>query len=385
MNPERCDMTFEPCGLKRERGEVTREPCGVSRRRLLASAVGGVAGGLGAAMWPRGAWGAAVSEASGVERRGAEVAVSRAALVAGDSRADNVLAALRHIEPEIRKGLAGKKRVLLKPNMVVTNTQLAATHAECLEGILELLSAHHKGEFIIADSPASGPAAVGFENYGYHALAKKYKVRFLEIDEEDAVIRHAVDHRFRPQAVRMAGMLLDRDTYVVSAAMPKTHDRAVVTLSLKNVVVGAAIKDAGFRWGQRGSGANDKITIHGGNENAGINYNLFQLARQFRPDLSVIDGYEGMEGNGPVGGTAVDHRVAVASTDWLAADRIATELMGFDFAKVGYLTFCARAGMGQGDLAKIEVLGERVAAHIRRYKPHDNIEMQYNWMTRGEG
>ena len=69
--------------------------------------------------------------------------------------------------------------------------------------------------------------------------------------------------------------------------------------------------------------------------------------------LAVIDGFEGMEGNGPVGGTPIDHRVCVASPDWLAADRVAVELMGIDYAKVGYLNFCANAGLGQGlDLAR---------------------------------
>ena len=58
------------------------------------------------------------------------------------------------------------------------------------------------------------------------------------------------------------------------------------------------------------------------------------------------------------------------------------ELLGFDFAKVGYPAFCAKAGLGQSDLASIEVLGEKVADHKRSYRPHDNIEQQYRWMTR---
>lgn len=54
--------------------------------------------------------------------------------------------------------------------------------------------------------------------------------------------------------------------------------------------------------------------------------------------------------------------------------------MGFDFAKVGYLWFSAQAGLGQGDLSKIEVLGEKVADHIRKYRPHDKVERQYRWI-----
>jgi uncharacterized protein (DUF362 family) len=177
-------------------------------------------------------------------------------------------------------------------------------------------------------------------------------------------------------------MLLDRDSYIISAAMLKTHDRIVATLSLKNIVVGAPVKDEGFRWGRackRGA-TNQKPIVHGRGF-YGINYNLFSLAKQLRPDLAVIDGFQGMEGNGPCQGTPVDHRVCVVSPDWLAADRVGIELMGIDFAQVGYLSYCAAAGLGQGDLGKIEILGEPVARHVRKYKLHQRVDQQLRWMT----
>ncbi len=93
------------------------------------------------------------------------------------------------------------------------------------------------------------------------------------------------------------------------------------------------------------------------------------ISNSTRPDLSkYITEYTTLRLATPaaVGGEPVDHKVAVVSTDWLAADRVATELMGFDFDKVGYLTFSARAGLGEGELARIEVLGERVPDHIRK-------------------
>ena len=307
---------------------------------------------------------------------------SRVALTAGGTRGDNIHRALRLTETQIRETLARKKRVLLKPNIVVTNKQLAATHADCLEAVLDFLSTFYKDEFIIADSSASGSSFDGFSNYGYNGLAGKYKIRFLDFDDQPSTVLHVSDQRFQPQALRMSDLLLDPETYVVSAAIPKTHDRAVVTLSLKNVVVGAAIKDKTFRWGPGGKGSNDKTIIHGGPANEAINLNLFQLAKRLHPDLSVIDGFEGMEHNGPVGGKSVDHKVAVVSTDWLAADRVATELMGFDFSKVGYLSFSAKAGLGQGDMEHIEVLGEKIPDHIRHYRPHDSVEQQYKWITR---
>jgi uncharacterized protein (DUF362 family) len=222
----------------------------------------------------------------------------------------------------------------------------------------------------------------GFENYHYPALAGKYGVKLIDLDTQAVERVHVFDEKdFRPHPVRMSKLLLDPNTFLISAAKLKTHDLVVATLSLKNIIVGAPVKDAGFRFGHgaRPGAKSDKPVIHG-NGVRGINYNLFDLARRLHPHLAVIDGYDGMEGNGPVGGTLVEHRLCVVSPDWLAADRVAVELMGIDFAKVGYLNYCAQAGLGEGDLQKIGVLGEPIARHVRRYKLADNIEQQLVWM-----
>lgn len=349
----------------------------LTRRTLLRDTVRGAAAGWAAMHWPL----RALGQAAAVGAPAGE-AMSRAALTTGDSRAENVFQALKLIERDVREGIARKKQVMIKPNLVVPNKQLAATHVECLEGILEFLKPIYKGEVLIGDSPAGVQATEAFDNYKYHELAKRYNVRFVSLDEQPTEIRHVSDHRHQPQPVRIASVLLDPDLFLISAAIPKTHDRAICTLSLKNVVVGAAIKDKEYRWDGKSKGSSDKMLIHGGPHNEAIHYNLFSLGKILRPDLAVLDGYAGMEHNGPVGGTAVEHRVAIASTDFVAADRIGVELMGFDFAKVGYLVFCDRAGLGRGDLNRIEVLGEKVTDHLRQYRPHDTIEQQYLWMTR---
>jgi uncharacterized protein (DUF362 family) len=207
-------------------------------------------------------------------------------------------------------------------------------------------------------------------------------VKLVDLDQEPIEAVHVFDERdFRPHPVRMSSPLLDPNSYVISVARMKTHDRVVATLSLKNIILGAPIKDLGFQWGRNSKAGtkNDKPIVHGSGFR-GLNYNLFALAQRMAPDLAVIDGFEGMEGNGPVGGTPVDHRVCVASTDWLAADRVAVELMGIDYAKVGYLNYCGKAGLGEDDLSRIEVVGEPIARHVKPYRLSDNIDKQLVWM-----
>jgi uncharacterized protein (DUF362 family) len=308
---------------------------------------------------------------------------SDVALTTGDNRADMAYRSLQPFSKELA-GLIGTRRVILKPNNVSIDKPLTSTHVDTLEGILEFLKSIGKaGNAIIAESAANGPTLDGFKNYGYFRLNKKYGVKLIDLDQEPFDIVYVFDEKdFRPHPVRVSHMMLDPDSFIVSVARMKTHDRVLATLSLKNIVVGSPLKDPGFTFdsSSRKGAKSDKSLMHG-NGFRGINYNLYAMAHQLHPHLAVIDGFEGMEGNGPNDGTPVDHRVCVASLDWLAADRVAIELMGIDFGNVGYLNFCSQAGAGVADLSKIQIIGESISAHKKLYKLSDNFKDQLIWMN----
>jgi uncharacterized protein (DUF362 family) len=301
----------------------------------------------------------------------------------GSNRADMVFRALKPYSEKIARAI-GNRRVVLKPNNVSINIPLCATHVDTLEGVLEFLKSIKKDKnVIIAESAAGGPTFDGFSNYGYNRLTSAYPVRLVDLDDEKIDMVYVFDEKdFRPHAVRMSHVLMDHNNYIVSVAKMKTHDRVLATLSLKNIVFGAPVKDKGFSWSpsRKPGTVNDKPIAHGGGIR-GINYNLYALSEKLHPDLAIIDGFEGMEGNGPNDGSPVDHRVCVAGTDWLATDRVAVELMGIDFAKIGYLNYCATAGRGVADLSRIEIVGEQIKDHIRTYKLSDSLEQQLLWMN----
>jgi uncharacterized protein (DUF362 family) len=206
-------------------------------------------------------------------------------------------------------------------------------------------------------------------------------VKLVDLDQEPFDIIHVFDEKdFRPHAVRISHLMLDPGSFIVSVARMKTHDRVFATLSLKNIVFGAPIKDQGFTFSasSKQGTTSDKPIMHGSGFR-GINYNLYAMSRQLHPHLSVIDGFEGMEGNGPNDGTPVDHRVCVAGLDWLAADRVGLELMGIEFANVGYMNFCSQTGLGIADLNKIQIIGESINYHKKSYKLSDNFKDQLIW------
>ncbi len=347
-----------------------------SRRQFLKTSMIAGAAALGPARWARGAVAATPSAATPLA---AAAPPARVALTTGDSRADIAFRALRPLADDIARAI-GNRRVIVKPNNVSVTRQLAATHAETLEGILEFLKSIGKLEnAIIAESAAEGPTMTGFEAFRYGPVAAKYGVKLVDLDAEEVQIVHVLDERdMRPKPVRMSKMLMDPGSFILSAARMKTHTLVVATLSLKNIILGAPLKDLAAGEGRRVR--SDKPIMHGGGV-YGINYNLFAMAQRLHPHLALIDGFDGMEGNGPTQGTPVEHRVCVAGLDWLAADRVALELMGIDMAKVGYMTYAAEAGLGQADLKKIEVIGESIEKHRRVYRLSDRIERQLQWMN----
>jgi uncharacterized protein (DUF362 family) len=349
--------------------------CQKSRRSFLKTSLFGGAAAIAASRLP-------LAEAAGLAPMDVGDPTSRVSLVAGDDRANIAFKSLQPFRKEIAAAI-GNKRVVLKPNNVMINQPLCATHADNLEGILEFLKSIGKTNVVIAESPANGSAMEGFSNYGYNKLAAKYGAKLVNLDSEGYEVLYVVNEKdMHPHAVRVAKIMMDpANSFVISAAKLKTHDLVGITLSLKNVVVGAGIKDSGAGLGRPGSGGgrSDKPLMHGGGT-YGINYNLFTLSAKLHPDLAVIDGYEGMEGTGPVSGTPVSQKICVASMDWLAADRVGAELMGVDFSKIGYLSYCAKAGnRGQGNLAKIQMLGGAIKDYAKTYQLPRQWEQITSW------
>ena len=307
---------------------------------------------------------------------------SRVALTNGDNRADNVFRALKSLDKEIAQSI-GNRRVVIKPNNVSLTNQLAATHVDTLTAILEFLKSIGKLDNVIIAESSIGDTMQGYRNLGYTALVDKYKVKLVDLDQEKyQTIMAFNEGDAMPHPVRVSSILANQeDNFIISACMLKTHNFAVATMSIKNIVLGAAMKLPNASRGgagRGGRGGSDKPILHGGGSH-GININLAMLAPMLHPSLSVIDGFQGMEGNGPISGTAVDHRVCVVSTDYLAADTVGATLMGIDPRDIGYLTYPAAAKMGEFDLAKMEILGEPVTKLAKKYQLGSSIQNQLQW------
>jgi uncharacterized protein (DUF362 family) len=345
---------------------------------------------------------------------------SRVALIRGDDRYQNVCQALVHVAADV--DLAARQHVLIKPNFVATHKPQAITHVDAVRAVLDFVRARYDGPVTIAEGPALQPAAEAFRRYGYDALAREYGVRLLDLNHDDPVPVDVYDWRLRPLRLHLARTVVESD-FRISVGPIKTHDVVIVTLSLKNMIMGTLISR--FTHGSASEDRNgrglshkllaglgyasktawrlvparirhlppgewveframshfepsDKMKMH--QSYPVINLNLALIAPLVVPHLAVLDGFEAMEGNGPTHGTSVPMHLALASTDALAADVAGTTLMGFDAGEVGYLCYCREMGLGAGELEQIEIVGNTPLADCARsFQPHATYRRQRRW------
>ena len=302
---------------------------------------------------------------------------TRVGLVKGTSRRRNAYNAMDAVRDDIVPKLAST--VLIKPNFLSSTNQLASSHPDAARGVIDFLLSVDSPpeEIIIAEGGNEAYSGEAFKVFGYTALQDEYDlpIRLVDLNQESEWREETVHMQGdATDTVRMPISVLDSPC-TISLAIAKTHDGCMVTLSLKNMIMGTICKK-------------DRIHIHGyGNhkdrhlpdEVRLININLARIARHLMPDIAVIDGVVGLEGNGPVGKDSVDFGVSAAGSDTLAVDTVMAAAMGFDPAEIAHIQYSAGLGLGVADLAQIETVGAQVADVVHPFKPHESNEQQKRW------
>jgi uncharacterized protein (DUF362 family) len=344
--------------------------------KRMGTAVGAVALGGKAALTPLPAEGAVPGRPDDpygqirfpIERLGQAAPPARVALVKGQGRYAIVRRSLELIKDEILGSLGGKK-VLIKPNIVLADCAACVTHVDAVRAVLDVISPHVKSQILVAES-SFNRTMEGFRYNNYMRLEKEYNVRLMDLNAGGFQNRYVLGLDNKPSRIRIVESLLDPDYFLISVARMKTHNYVFVTLSIKNVIMASPLND--YR-------VNDKGLMHQAApaRHDLLHYNMFHIGQEVFPDLAVIDGYVGVEGNGPAWGSPIASRVALASLDAVAADVTGTRVMGFDPRIVNYLNAMAEAGMGQGHPDKIELLGSPLEECIMKYKPNERMAELY--------
>ena len=186
---------------------------------------------------------------------------------------------------------------------------------------------------------------------GFESQLRDRKLSFVDLNRDD--VRQVkvttpftgLDSLWIPQSILAAD-------FVVSMPKVKTHHWAGVTLSLKNMF--GTIPGSVYGW--------PKNVLHW----KGIDRSILDINSTIPAHFVIADGIVGMEGNGPLQGTARDLGRIVMSDDPVAADFTCARLMGFDPYRISHLAQAAQF-LGNGDVQRIDQLGEGLPQTVRPF------------------
>ena len=167
----------------------------------------------------------------------------------------------------------------------------------------------------------------------------------------------------REEGFYVSRTLLDCDK-LINVPVMKTHDIPGVTTIHKQYVGTYMQRAYGVKSSSKGG-------LHGDGSDKVPN-GFMDLFSYCPTDYSVVEGFWGVEGNGPQTGDDVKLNVIVAGGDPVATEAVVATIMGFTPSDIYHLHLSAAKGFGTWDPYQIEVVGRSIEEVRRPFRKPDN-------------
>lgn len=219
-------------------------------------------------------------------------------------------------------------RVLLKPNLLTGSrpTKECTTRPELVYCVAQMVQAAG-GKPFLGDSPAFGSALGVAKANGLLPLAQKIGLPIVELHgHRYETHQEDFDH------LRISKEAMEADV-VINLPKVKSHVQLTVTLGVKNLF--GCVPGKMKAWWH----------MEAGKDSARFGSMLVETARMIDPNLTILDGIIGHEGNGPSGGEPKLLGILGASADVFALDRAMVDILGVDPVRVPTVAQSLRLGL----------------------------------------
>jgi uncharacterized protein (DUF362 family)/Pyruvate/2-oxoacid:ferredoxin oxidoreductase delta subunit len=255
------------------------------------------------------------------------------------------------------------KKVLIKPNVLRSSKAAEAivTHPALLRAVVEKVESMAPASLVVGDNPGLfnyGANEESFRSTGLMAAAGRY-YRNIGTD--------AVSMEFNPDfmpTVSVSKAVSEADV-LISLPKFKTHGLTIVTGAIKN--------SYGFL-----PGAQKAILHRIAGSPQRFNDLIVDVFRLRVPDLFIMDAVVGMEGNGPASPDLREIGRVLAADNAVAMDTVVSTMMGCDPGRLRFLQTAKAAGLGEPDLAAIEVIGDLIPVADFKLPPLGGEAIQNN-------
>ncbi|MZG31502.1 MAG: DUF362 domain-containing protein [Nitrospinae bacterium] len=256
------------------------------------------------------------------------------------------------------------QKILLKPNLLrgFEPDRCVTTHPLVVEAVCRVLRDFSVSQIVISDSPALGSLSAVADKAGYGYLEKKYGAEILPLtDPVPFENKTGVPH------LKIAGCL-ERYDQIINLPKVKSHCQMTMTLGIKNLF--------GLVIGKR------KPVLHCLVKNDKLKFGemLIDIAQHVNPCLTIADGIQAMQGQGPINGTPCSLGVMGASKDMTALDRVFADLLNIPLDKVYALQAAKLKQFGQYHIENMEISGttDYQSLSVRDFKQAYPMDISFN-------
>ena len=264
----------------------------------------------------------------------------RVAVVKGSRGPEPINRALALVD--YRKAIGKWNKVLVKVNFISTKNWEtgATTDPLVVEAIVNRLREIPVEVLIVESDSTMTNADKACVASGMKDMCDRVDVRFINLRHEKDKVDIPIPNAMTLETIKVPRIVTE--AAIVSAAKLKTHMQTGVTLGMKNMFGLLPDKFKG-KYHMRGM---DKVIV--------------DINTVLRPTLTVIDGFVGMEGRGPVNGDPVKMDTIIAGADPVATDATASRVMGIDPQTIEHIKWGHERGLGE--MYDVEVVGDGVDA-----------------------
>src|SRR5213594_2934207 len=219
--------------------------------------------------------------------------------------------------------------VLLKPNIVeCIPGKPVNTDAQLIGATAEAFLRLDAATVVVAEGPGHhrDTDLLVYET-GLNDQLRQRKITFVDLNRDDLIKTQLQANYSGLGELWLPRSVLDSD-FIVSMPKVKTHHWAGVTLSLKNMF--GIVPGSRYGW--------PKNVLHW----AGIHESVLDICATVPPHFVIADGVVGMEGDGPLNGTAKELHTILLSDDPVAADSALARLLGWEPNAVKHIQEASR-------------------------------------------
>lgn len=219
-------------------------------------------------------------------------------------------------------------RVLLKPNLLTGSrpTQECVTRPELVAVVAQQVI-EAGGKPFLGDSPAFGSALGVARANGYLPLIESLNLPIVEFHgKRYQTVSEGFDH------LRLSKEAMEADV-VINLPKVKSHAQLTLTMGVKNLF--GCVPGKMKAWWH----------LEAGKDVNRFGEMLVETARAINPNLTILDGIMGHEGNGPVKGQPRELGILAASDHVFSLDRTMVEILQVNPSLIPTITASQRLGL----------------------------------------